>query len=106
MQFNNNPGQTHWQAVKHVFRYLKGTIDLKLTYCANKSCLSSHPFITYSNSDHAGCLDTRRSTGGYEVKIGTGAVSWLSKKQATIALSSTEAEYIASVTARKEILWM
>ena len=57
-QFNNNPGQTHWQAVKHVFHYLKGTIDLKLTYCANKSCLSSHPFITYSDSDHTGCLDT------------------------------------------------
>ena len=106
MQFNNNPGQTHWQAIKHVFHYINGTMDLKLMYHAKKSCSSPHPFITYSDSDHAGCLNTQYSTGGYVVKIGMGAVSWSSRKQAMVALSSTEAQYIASVAAGKEILWM
>ena len=105
-QFNSNPGRGHWQAVEHMFRYLKGTMDLKLTYRADKSLVPSHPFITYSDSDHTGCIDTRRSISGYVVKIGTGAMSWSSKKQSTIALSTTEAEYIATVAAGKEILWM
>lgn len=105
-QYNSNPGHGHWQAVKHVFRYLKGTMDLKLTYRSEGNPHSSHPFVTYSDADHAGCLDTRRSTSGYIVKIGSGAVSWSSKKQSTVALSSTEAEYIASVASGKEILWM
>ena len=81
-------------------------MDLKLTYCPDKSPSFPHPFTTYSDSDHAGCIDTRCSTSGYVIKIGTGAVSWSSKKQATVALSSTEAEYVASVAAGKEILWM
>ena len=106
VQFNSNPGRGHWQVVKHVFRYLKGTMDLKLTYYADQSNNPSHPFITYSDSDHAGCIDTRRLVGGYAVKIGSGAVSWSSKKQSTVALSSTEAEYIATVAAGKEVLWM
>ena len=105
-QYNNDPGRQHWQAVKHIFHYLKGTMDLKLTYSAMKSPIASHLFITYSDSDHAGCLDTRQSVGGYVVKVGTGAVSWSSKKQSTVALSSTEAEYIATVAAGKEMLWM
>ena len=57
-QFNTNPGRGHWQAVKHIFRYLKGTMDLKLTYRPDKSPSFPHPFTTYSDSDHAGCIDT------------------------------------------------
>ena len=57
-QFNSNPGRQHWQAVKHLFRYLKGMMDLKLTYQTEDSPASSHPFITYSDSNHANCLDT------------------------------------------------
>lgn len=105
-QYNSNPGRAHWQAVKHVFRYLKGTMDLKLTYQNDNDLHSAHLFITYSDSDHAGCPDTRRSTSGYVTKIGSGTVSWSSKKQSTVALSSTEAEYVATVATGKEILWM
>ena len=65
-------GLPHWQAVKHVSRYLKGTLDHKLTYRPSDT---SEPFITYSDADHGGNLDNGRSTGGYVVKIGTGAVS-------------------------------
>ena len=105
-QFSSNPGMAHWNGVKHLFRYLKGTLDLKLTYRATPTPLSSHLFVTYSDADHAGDLDTRKSTSGYVVMMGSGAVSWSSKKQATVALSSTDAEYIAAVAAGKEILWL
>ena len=102
-RFNSNPGLAHWQAVKHVLRYLKGTSDHKLAYRPSNA---PEPFITYSDADHGENLDNGRSTGGYVVKIGTGAVSWSSKLQTLVALSTTEAEYISAVKARKEILWL
>jgi hypothetical protein len=67
---------------------------------------STELFSTFSDADHGGCKDTGYSTGGYVLKIGTGAVSWSSKLQGVIALSTTEAEYIAAVEAGKEIKWM
>ena len=102
-RFNSNPGPAHWNAAKHVLRYLKGTIDYKLTY---KPSIEPEPFITYSDADHGGNPDNGKSTGGYVVKIGTGAVSWSSKLQPLVALSTTEAEHISAVEAGKEILWM
>lgn len=102
-RFNSNPGPAHWAAVKHVFRYLQGTKDHKLVY---KPEDLSAPFLTYTDSAHGDCPDTGRSTGGYLVKMGSGAVSWSSKLQTLVALSTTEAEYIAAVDAGKEIMWM
>ena len=102
-RFNSNPGLPHWQAAKHVLRYLKGTIDLKLTYQPSNS---SQLFITYSDADHGGNPDNGKSTGGYVVKIGSGAVSWSSKLQPLVALSTTEAEHVSAVEAGKEILWL
>jgi len=103
-RFSSNPGLAHWAAVKHLFRYLKGTLDYKLTYMPDKN--SSSLFTTYSDADHAGCKDSRRSTGAYVVKMGTGAVSWRSKLQPIVALSTTEAEYVAACSAGTEICWM
>lgn len=105
-QFNATPGLAHWKAVKHLFRYLKGTLDLRLAYRNDANTLSSGPFEAYSDADHAGCLDTRRSTSGFLIKMGSGAVSWSSKKQSTVADSSTEAEYISASAAGREIVWM
>lgn len=106
-RFNHNPGMVHWSAVKHLFRYLKGTMDMRLTYGpAPFSSPSSSLFTVYSDADHAGDLEKKRSTGGYLVNIGTGCVSWSSKLQPLVALSTTEAEYVAAVEAGKEILWM
>jgi hypothetical protein len=102
-RFNSNPGPAHWQAAKHVLRYLKGTIDHKLVY---QPSTSPEPFITYSDADHGGNPDNGKSTGGFVVKIGSGAVSWSSKLQPLVALSTTEAEHISAVEAGKEILWM
>ena len=104
--FNGNPGTKHWKAVQHLFRYLRGTVDLKLTYQADKDALTSDIFTAYSDADHAGCLDTRKSTTGYALKMGTGAISWSSKKQTIVATSTTEAEYYAAVAVGQETLWM
>ena len=76
-------------------------MDLALTYspCPH----SSELFRTYSDADHASELDSRKSTGGFVVMVGTGAVSWSSKLQSIVGLSSTEAEYVAENEAGKEM---
>jgi len=103
-RFSANPGLQHWAAVKHLFRYLKGTLDYKLTYAPDPS--SKSLFIAYSDADHGGCKDSGRSTGAYVIKMGTGAVSWSSKLQSIVALSTTEAEYVAACSAGAELIWL
>ena len=63
-------------------------------------------FVGYSDADHGGDKDTGYSTGAYVVKMGTGAISWSSKLQSIVALSTTEAEYVAAVSAGTELLWL
>ena len=75
-----------------------------ITYSPDSS--TSEPFTTFSDASHGDCKDSERSTGAYVVKIGTGVVSWMSKRQSIVALSTTEAEYIAACEAGKEIVWM
>jgi hypothetical protein len=103
-RFNKNPGMQHWKAVKHLFRYLKGTLDYRLTY--SRTSPSSELFTTYSDADHGGNPDNGRSTSGYIVKMGNGAISWSSRLQGIVALSTTEAEYVAATSAGQEILWL
>jgi hypothetical protein len=102
-RFNANPGVAHWKAVKHLFRYLQGTLDVKLTYSPSSS---PELFTSYTDADHGGNPDNGRSTTGFVIKMGTGAVSWGSKLQSLVALSTTEAEYIAACTTGQEILWL
>ena len=102
-RFNHNPGPRHWAAVKHIFKYLKGTMDYKLVY---KGDDSEELFVTYSDASHGSCKETGRATGGYVTLVCGGAVGWASKRQGFVTLSSTEAEYVAAVEAGKEILWM
>src|SRR5882762_7275884 len=59
-RFNNNPGMQHWTAVKHLMHYLKGTVDLKLTYAPSPS-RANEPFVTYTDADHGGDPETTRS---------------------------------------------
>src|ERR1700753_4170056 len=99
-RFSANPGMQHWKAVKHLLRYLKRTIAFRLEYGPDPS--STELFTTFSDADFGGNKDTGQSTGGYMVCFGTGAVSWQSKLQPFVVLSTTEAEYISAVEAGKE----
>ena len=103
-RFTSNPGLAHWKAVQHLFRYMQQTKDLKLTYAPDPSQTSL--FTTYSDADHAGNPDNRKSTSGYVVKIGTGAVSWSSRLQTLHTTSTTQSEYVAAVAAGQEMLWL
>lgn len=102
-RYSKNPGPAHWTAVKHLLRYGQETKDLKLTY----SPVAGAPlFQTWVNADHiTGDPDGGRSTTGYVTKIGTGAVSWSSKLQSIVALSTTEAEFVAAVRAGADAIW-
>lgn len=104
-QFNHNPSTEHWKAVKRVFRYLNGTQDLGITYDG----LASNNVITvegYSDSDWANNQINRRSISGSAFFLAGGAVSWSSKKQQTVALSSMEGEYMAITHAWKQAKWL
>jgi hypothetical protein len=99
-----NPGVNHWKAVKHLFHYLAGTTEDWLTYAPDS--LMPELFVTFSDANHAGKTDYGCSTSGYVAKIGTGAVSWSSKTESIGALSTTEAEFVAGVSACQEAIWM
>eukprot|EP00742_Colponemidia_sp_Colp-10_P002552 GILJ01002727.1.p2 GENE.GILJ01002727.1~~GILJ01002727.1.p2 ORF type:complete len:509 (+),score=47.37 GILJ01002727.1:627-2153(+) len=102
-QYLTDPGFQHWKAVKRIFRYLKGTIDVGLELgMGNQELL----LTGFCDSDWGGNLDDRKSTTGYCFNIGGGTVCWNSKKQPTVALSSTEAEYMAASHAAREALWL
>ena len=102
--FTSDPGVAHWNVIKHLFQYIKGTMSYAITYFPDPSM--TQLFTTYSDANHRGCKDTGRSTGAYIVKIGTGVISWMSKHQSIVALFTTEAEYMATCKAGKEIVWM
>ena len=101
-QFMQNPGRPHWEAAKRIFRYLKGTRDHLLVMGGkNDRCgLEGYCDADWASQEH------RHSTSGYVFTIDGGAVSWSSKKQAVVALSTTEAEYIAATHTAKEALWL
>jgi hypothetical protein len=98
-----NPGKQHWDAVKWIFRYLKGTTDYGITFVRQKSDLS---VVGYVDADYAGDLDDRRSTTGYVFTLTRGPICWKSMIQSTVAMSTTEAEYMAVAEAAKEALWL
>jgi hypothetical protein len=103
-QFNLNPGPSHLTAAKRVFRYLRGTITLGITYDSKDHLPSS--IELFSDSDWANSPDDRRSVTGYLSMFTGGVVTWNSKKQPTTALSSMEAEYMALASATREALWL
>jgi hypothetical protein len=95
-----NLGRTHWEAAKRVLRYLKNTINMKLTYGS-----STDGLIRYTDADWAS-QDYQHSTSGYIYLVDGGTISWSSKKQAVVTLLSTEAEFIAVMHAAKELVWL
>lgn len=99
-QFNKSPHIEHFVAAKRLRRYLKATMNSKLSYTK-----TSKPIYTYVNVDWAGDTDDRRSYTGFAFFIANGCVSWESKKQPSVALSSTEAEYMALSQSSNEAIY-
>ncbi|GAV63039.1 hypothetical protein CFOL_v3_06561, partial [Cephalotus follicularis] len=100
-QFMSAPRTTHWQAVLHIIRYLKGHIHIA-SY-SDPDCLE---VTGYSDADWAGCPVDRRSTSGYCVFLGGNLVSWKSNKQSVVSRSSAEAEYRAIANVTGELQWI
>jgi transposase InsO family protein len=92
----------HWNAAIRVVRYLKGSKNLQLVLGGTNPI----NLVGFTDSDWANCLDTRRSVGGYAFSLGSGVISWTSRKQKTVASSSCEAEYTAAFESSKEAIWL
>jgi hypothetical protein len=132
-RYVQNPGRAHWHSLTHLMKYLKGTRELGVHYCGNKEqgiilederkrglprtnddlpnpVLLSESFrnnlIAYADSDWAGDLDTRRSTGWWVTMMNGGPVSWRVKRQDVVANSSSESELYALGDCMKEVMWL
>jgi hypothetical protein len=99
-RFASNPGPVHWEAVKWIFRYLAGTRDLWLSYGESKRTLEG-----YADADGSMAED-RHAITGYAFLIDGGTVSWSSKRQEIVSLSTTESEYVVATHSSKEALWL
>ncbi|GJZ63363.1 zinc finger, CCHC-type containing protein [Tanacetum coccineum] len=100
-RFTSNPSRQHWQAIKRVFKYLKGTINYGLSYVG-------YPLVLEAYSD-ASCInhvEDSSSTSGWVILLGGGAISWASKKQTCITGSTIESKFVALSTVGKEAEWL
>ncbi|XP_075150670.1 uncharacterized protein LOC142224768 [Haematobia irritans] len=95
--FNNE----NINAVKRIFKYLRGTEEQGIEYIKTKIQLDC-----YTDSDYAGDIESRHSTSGYVIMLSGGPISWSSKRQSTITLSTTEAEYVTASEGVKELMWV
>ena len=98
----SNPGLDHWKDANKVFRYLKGTKDYMLIYRRTDNL----EVVGYSDSDVAGCVDSRKSTSGYVFMLAGGAVSWMSTKQNLTATSTMQAEFVSCFEASSHGVWL
>ena len=101
-QFDSNPRIPHLNALKRILCYLKGTTHFKLRLGSTNADIN---LIGWTDSDWASDVDTRHSIGGFTFEVTGGFVSWLSKKQPTVALSSMEAEYMAGAGCVSQLIW-
>ena len=103
-RYMHDPGKGHWQTVRWILRYLQNTLDVGLEFEQDESF--GQCIVGYCDSDYAGDLDKRRSTTGYLFTLAKALVSWKSTLQSTVALSKTEAEYMAIIEVVKEAIWL
>lgn len=120
-QFAQNPGAIHWRAVMQILRYLCGTDHYALLFDGNEQggaaaaasaaegappSSSVSPLTVFADANWGNCKDTRRSVTGWLIRLGNSWVDWCCRKQATVALSSCEAEYMAVSAATQGAIWM
>ncbi|XP_019055114.1 PREDICTED: uncharacterized protein LOC109115476 [Nelumbo nucifera] len=101
-RFMQNPSQVYHGAAKRILRYLQGTKSYGIWYRVTHDS----KLIGYTDSDWAGSVDDMKSTSGYAFSLGSGIFSCTSKKQATVAQSSAEAEYIATAITMSQAIWL
>jgi hypothetical protein len=101
-RFQANPKESHLTAVKHIIRYVNDTLLYGIWYSIETNLVVKG----YSDADWAGNVDDRKSTSGGCFYVGNNLVAWMSKKQASISLSTVEAEYIAAGSCCTQLLWM
>ncbi|GKB80607.1 hypothetical protein Tco_0947502, partial [Tanacetum coccineum] len=100
-RYTSNPGTQHWQAIQRVLKYLKKTIDYKLTYTCYPSVLEG-----YTDASWISNTEDNSSTSGWVFLLSGGAISWASKKQTCITGLTMESEFVALATAGKEAEWL
>jgi Reverse transcriptase (RNA-dependent DNA polymerase)/gag-polypeptide of LTR copia-type/Integrase core domain/GAG-pre-integrase domain len=103
-QFNTKPTQMHWNAVKHIFKYLQGTKNIGIKYDMNEGN-ASLGIVAYTDSDNGKSFHKKAITGGVILLAG-GAVKWMAEKQPIITLSTMEAEYVAANTIARNTKWL
>ncbi|KAE8730408.1 BTB/POZ domain-containing protein NPY2 [Hibiscus syriacus] len=103
-RYMHDPGNEHWEVVKWILRYILNTVDVGLVFQQDKQ--DGQCVVGYCDSDYAGDLDKRRSTTGYVFTFTKAPVSWKSTLQSTVALSTTEAEYMSITEVVKEAIWL
>jgi len=101
-KFMHSPTKQHFGAAKRILRYVAGTVDFGVWY----SKVSNFKLFGFTDNDWARCLDDRKSTSSNLFSFGSGVVAWSSKKQETIALSSSKAEYTAATSIARQALWL
>ncbi|CAL9015740.1 unnamed protein product, partial [Prunus brigantina] len=101
-RFMHCPTKKHYGTAKRVLRYIQGTIDFGIEYQKGKEAI----LIGYCDSDWSGSQDDMRSTSGYAFSFGSGAFSWASVKQHSVALSTAEAEYVSASEATTQAIWL
>ena len=101
-RYQSNPGMDHWKAAKKVMRYLRGTKHYMLTFKRSDNL----EVIGYTDSNFAGCVDSRKSTFGYVYLLAGAAISWKNVKQTIIVASTMETEFVACFEATIHGLWL
>ena len=101
-RYMQEPHELHWNAAKRILRYVQGTITFGIHYAAGTAL----NLLGFTDSDWAGDSIDRKSTSGYSLSLGSGPICWSSTKQASIALSSADAEYRGVVNITIQALWL
>ncbi|KAL2622661.1 hypothetical protein R1flu_002866 [Riccia fluitans] len=103
-KYNENPRKVHWETVKWILLYIKGTMGYGLLFDAHS--YKAKTLVGFVDSNYTQDLDTRRSTMGYVMTLGGGCITWRSVLQKCKTLSTTKVEYVSATEATKEAIWL